>query len=76
MAGPESPPFRRVARIEPQTALLLLALGAVAFITVVDQDRADFLLEEIDPFWGSALISGHTLPHGEMEEKQSDQKRA
>ena len=49
-AGPVAPPLRTpVARVEQQLALELLRVGAVARVAVLDQERADLLLEELDP---------------------------
>ena len=37
-----------VARVEQQVRLELFALGAVALVAVLDEQRADLLLEELD----------------------------
>ena len=49
-ARPLSPPLRMpFARVQPQLALQLLGAGRMALVALGDQDRADVLLEEVDP---------------------------
>ena len=59
IAGPGAPPLSTpVAGVEQQLAADLLRLGRVALVAVLDQERADLLLEELDPLGRRGLVLG------------------
>ena len=60
-----------VTGIEDEAALRGILLGGVALVATIDEDRADILLEELEPFLGRLrFVGGDREGGGEQRERE------